>query len=1379
MKKIFTHPITRKTRLAIKAVVITFAVIIAVAFVTTLSVDLGPALKERAEREATNFMKRPMHMGRLSVHLWRGRFVVDDLVIEGLTAESRPFLAARRISVSMPWSTLVTRRVVFDAIEMVDWRMYIEAFADGKCPVIGGVAMCNNFPKFTRDTPREPSAWTTTLQYVRAHRGEVTYEDHGTPWSAVTRNVDLTMTRPTSEYRGQLSFSNGTIAIQSYVPMRADMTANLRVVDGKVFLDQIDLITDGARSALTGVVDLPRWPEQTYTIQSQIDFPRMREIFFARDTFTLSGEGDFTGTFHLFREVVNGRARNGRELKGTFQSPELGVNAYRFADLRGSVLWVPERLEVTDGSAALYGGTSTFDFKWGPLGIPGVRPTETFDAQYENVDLTEFTDFLETQGVRLAGRASGRNLLEWPQGLFAQHRGDGEIRVEPPPGTDLMTREIPADRINEAERRAFEPRGPFDNRTPQEPVPIGGSVTYRYGPDVVDLGPSRIATERTFVEFEGRTAYGGESRIPFHVTSSDWQESDRVFAGVLTAFGSRTNATDLGGYGSFDGLLTGSFRQSHIEGTFIGQRMRAFDVVWGSATGNAVIENSYADVSNVVLSSNDSTIHVDGRFAVGFPRRDGGEEINARIRIIRRPLSDLKHAFELDDYDVDGRFSGEFHVFGNYLTPFGFGQMAIVEGVAYGEPFETATSALRLEGEGVRMDSIALVKGGGRGTGAAYVGWNGNYSFNFDARRIPVESVALLQSSSTPPLSGFIDFTATGAATFELPRYDVRGSISDFFIGDEGIGQVVGEIGIAGELMTLKVEAASPRLAVSGSGRIDFTTAADAELSFSVADTSLDPYLRAFNPELSPFTTAIASGNIRVAGNLYDIDQLVVESTVDRLDLRLFDYRLRNATPIRMALDRHSVRVTEMRLLGEDTQLDISGVVNLHDERMAIRATGDAGLGILQGFVPNIRSSGRASLAATFEGPMRDPLVTGTMTVDDGRIRHFDLPHALENISGPVRFDTRGIRLDEVTAQLGGGPVRFRGSIDVERYSPTRLEIAMTGENMRLRFPEGMRSLVDADLTLEGPVEGPTLAGTVTVRSAVYTRQFGTGGSLFDLTGNATAAVPQGSGGPVTTLPLNYDVRITAPSTLRLENNQVRLTATADLQLRGTFDRPLIFGRADIDPRGEFTFEGRRYTITRGTIDFNNPIRIQPFFDIETETRVRVPGQTYRVIARAAGTFDRLTPSFEADPPLPEVEVLSLLFGDVAPGRDVEFTRFNTDITPQQQLLRERATRALTGGISSEVGRVVEQTFGVDTFQLTPSLVDPNAQSSRLDPAARLTIGKRLSDRIYLTYSRSLSSSTRDQIILLEYDQTDRFSWILSRNEDRTYALDVRVRHAF
>jgi hypothetical protein len=1364
VKKILSHPITRRTRRIVRGVVVTCAVMLAVALVTTITVDLGPTLKRQAEQQASRFLERPMRIGRMSVHLLRGSYVFEDLVIEGLTPQSRPFLTARRIDVSMTWGDLLQRRIVFDAIEMVDWNMYIEQTADGK----------NNMPRLTPRGPRGQSSWTTTLQYVRARRGEFTYDDKGTPWSTVARNLDVVVGRPTSEYRGQARFSDGTVRILNYEPMRADMDTTFRIVDGKVLLNRINLYADGTESVLSGEVDLRRWPEQTYQVRSQIDFPRMREIFFARDTFSLFGEGAFEGTFHLFKEAINGRTRTGRELKGTFSSDLAGVNDYRFGNLRGSVLWVPEKMEVTNASAGFYGGNARFEYLMAPLGQRGVPVRHRFDATYRDVDLTTFTNFLEWQGLRLAGRASGHNLLEWPSGRFAERRGGGDVRVDAPAGVDLMTRRMSPERIAAAEQRDA-PSGPFSNHLPLEPVAIEGSLSYALTPGWVDIGASRIATADTYVEFEGRTAYGAQSKIPFYVASSDWQESDRLFAGLMTAFGNRTNAIPIGGYGTFDGVMVNSFRAPRIEGRFSGERMRAFDVVWGSAIGAVMIENSYVDATNVVVTAGDSSVFADGRFSLGFPRRDRGEEINARIRIVRRPLIDLRHGFGLDEYDVDGRLSGEFHVYGNYLSPFGFGRMAILDGIAYGEMFESAVANVRLEGDGVRLDAIEVGKSTGRGTGAAYVGWkSGTYSFNFDARRIPVESIAVAQSA-TLPLSGLVDFTAGGSGTFASPRYDVRGTIRDFFVADEGIGEVAGDININNEVMTLKIEAASPRLAVSGAGRIALTPQMDAELSFNVADTSLDPYLRALEPRLSPFTTAVASGRVRVVGELADIDHLLVDAAIDRFDVSLFDYRLRNAAPIKLALDRHSIRVSEMRMVGEDTQLDVSGVVNLHDERIAMRASGDANLGILQGLVANIRSSGRAALEASFEGPMRAPLVTGTLRVQDGRIRQFQLPHALENISGPVRFDSRGISLEEVTARLGGGPVRFGGRIDLNGYQPGRIEVSMTGENMRLRFPEGMRSVVDANVTLTGTPEAATVGGNVTVRSAVYTRRFDTGGGLLDFAGSP--APPSVAGPPQATLPLRYDVQINAPSTLRIENNQAQIQATADLQLRGTFDRPLLFGRAEID-RGTVTFEGRRYLITRGTIDFNNPTRIEPFFDIETETRVRVPGETYRITLRATGTFDRLTPVFNADPPLPEVEILALLFSDVAPGQDVEFRQYASN-TPQQQLLRDRATRALTGAVSSEVGRVVEQTFGVDTFQLTPSLVDPNAQSSRLDPAARVTIGKRLSDRLYLTYSRSLSSSTRDQIILLEYDQTDRFSWILSRNEDRTYALDVRVRHAF
>jgi len=49
---------------------------------------------------------------------------------------------------------------------------------------------------------------------------------------------------------------------------------------------------------------------------------------------------------------------------------------------------------------------------------------------------------------------------------------------------------------------------------------------------------------------------------------------------------------------------------------------------------------------------------------------------------------------------------------------------------------------------------------------------------------------------------------------------------------------------------------------------------------------------------------------------------------------------------------------------------------------------------------------------------------------------------------------------------------------------------------------------------------------------------------------------------------------------------------------------PVILGHAEIE-RGRVYFQGNTYTIRRGSIDFDNPERIDPRFDIEAETRVR------------------------------------------------------------------------------------------------------------------------------------------------------------------------------
>ena len=44
---------------------------------------------------------------------------------------------------------------------------------------------------------------------------------------------------------------------------------------------------------------------------------------------------------------------------------------------------------------------------------------------------------------------------------------------------------------------------------------------------------------------------------------------------------------------------------------------------------DVVIENSYADVKNAVISAGASEIAARGLFSLGYPRKDGGEQINA------------------------------------------------------------------------------------------------------------------------------------------------------------------------------------------------------------------------------------------------------------------------------------------------------------------------------------------------------------------------------------------------------------------------------------------------------------------------------------------------------------------------------------------------------------------------------------------------------------------------------------------------------------------------------------------------------------------------------------------------------------------------------
>jgi hypothetical protein len=1342
------------------------AVAIAVAaalFVTFFSIDIGRfgQLKEWAERGGSKYIERSLHIGKISAFVTPGDFEVDDVVIEGLHPGDRPFFRAKRIQVHITWWNLLHKEVAIN-VRMTGWEIFIERWGPGK----------HNLPRLTHPSTG-PKRFTTTLASFESTDGAFGFEDHSTPWIVIAPNLRFDLVRSQNQYMGTASFSKGTVQIQHFLPMATAMTTRFTLDGSLVNLRHIDLTTDGAQTHVSGQVDFAHWPEQRYNVNSELDFKRMRELFFASETWDVSGTGNFTGIFHVYD--------GGQELAGNFRSDKAKVSGLEFSDLHGSLLWLPDRFEVTHADADFYGGRTRFTYAIEPLGKP-TGAIQQFSTDIENASVAALSRLMDLKGLQPTGRLRHAHAtMAWPSGRFRSDvQGHVELEVTPPEGEALATETL---RAIGPDPGHLLPKSEFNPTAPLGPLAMGGQIAFDFDGTSLSFDDSWAATTTTYFAFKGRTEYGATSTIPFHVTSLDWQQSDRLLAAVMTAAGSQAGAVELGGRGTFDGVLTKTFKDPHIAGKFAGEAIQAFHVAWGKVTGEAVIDNRYIDVTNGVIGTDldRASIRTSGRFSLGFPRADHGEEMRAHVAILNWPLDDLRHAFDQDDWPIDGLVASlDLDINGPYTGPFGSGRLRLTDGIAWKEHFESVSGDLTLRGNGLNMDRIAMTKGAGRVTGAALINWDDTYSFDAAGQGIKVESLDNFKVEQAP-LTGMLSFTAKGAGDFTSPQYEFGGTIRDLYAADEFVGEVTGHLSVANNRLTIdQLNTTSFRLQANGSGQIVLDDQYDAELTVRFLNTSIDPYLKFFAPRMSPYTRAIASGTVRVSGPLADYHHLSVFVTDVEGSLTMFDYELRNDGFISLTYQNDAVSIGRFQLTGEGTRLALTGGLSVADSTIAVNADGDASLAILQG--PNIHGGGHAVLKASATGSLSDPSISGYADVEGGSLRYRPLPRSFTDLTGRIKFDGSAVNLDELRGKFGDGDVKFGGSISMKNYLPDEFNLTAVGTAMRLRYPEGFSSTVNANLSLTGPVAAPLLAGRVDVLYAAYTKTIETEAGIAGL-----AAASAGGVGVVSEdlpaeiaeggYPISFNIQIHANRTLHIDNKKTAtIVGSADLTYRGTLDRPSLTGHLDIDS-GEVFLNGNRYKVLPGTIQFSNPVKLDPYFDVSAETRPRAGGQTFVVTVHASGTFDRLSLNFRSEPSLPSVDILTLLFGGTPDVGRAEQRSLQSQQAAYTTLMQSAAAQFLTSPISSRVGSVFEKTPVVDTVQIT-TMLPTESSFQQLSPSTRVTIGKRLSPKVYMTYARDITTS-QYEVILVEYEQSDRISWILSRNEDKTFALDFRIRHVF
>jgi translocation and assembly module TamB len=338
--------------------------------------------------------------------------------------------------------------------------------------------------------------------------------------------------------------------------------------------------------------------------------------------------------------------------------------------------------------------------------------------------------------------------------------------------------------------------------------------------------------------------------------------------------------------------------------------------------------------------------------------------------------------------------------------------------------------------------------------------------------------------------------------------------------------------------------------------------------------------------------------------------------------------------------------------------------------------------------------------------------------------------------------------------------VTLTGTLLLRGLSPDSFELGFVGQGLRLRYPEGLGATLDADLRMSGTSESQILSGRIDVSEATWSREYDLATGILVSRDTEGLGLLEEIDGETFLNNLRLDVAVTAPGTLRIRNSRATVDARAELQLRGTFAHPALLGRTEA-LRGELFLLGQRYRLLTGRVEFLDPSTIKPFFDLVAESRVR----SYRVELRITGTPDRFFPELSSDPPLRTVDILRLLSG--ASERDILIG------SEEEEIAGVGVASLLTERLSQEVGRRAERLFGLDRFSIDPFLVGQFA-----NPTARVSIGKQIYRDLSVSYSTNLNAAT-ETLILIEYSPEGPITWIISRDEEGAYGVDLRFRKSF
>ena len=914
-------------------------------------------------------------------------------------------------------------------------------------------------------------------------------------------------------------------------------------------------------------------------------------------------------------------------------------------------------------------------------------------------------------------------------------------------------------------------------RTRPDESPASGAIdaTYTQRDGSVDLRQFNLSLPESRLEAHGRLgAYplSSPSAISVNFQSDDLGEFDTVLNDLgLRREGRAGTAAlpaSLGGEAEFHGNWSGSLIDPHISG-----ELKAANVSvevpanpsdksgnpqilhWDTVEAAGSYSAARISIDRSELTHGPSVIHLDGTLAAAarasHPRFDANSELHMHLNAAKVQANELS-SYIGQTLPVSGELSAQIESNGPIHLLESSGWVQLDHGAIYGEAVSRARAQGRVEGHSVQISAITLTGEAGTIAGSGNFDMQSHrFQLTAQGTHIDISKVARLKQAGMPA-SGALGFSISGSGTFEDPNLQGQGKVVDLALGGEQIGDLQFNAHTANHALVydLATNFQSASLTAHGQTALGGDHATQAKLEFS--QFNIEGLLKAAHlPGISGQSSL--AGTVTVEGPLTHPEQLRGEVRLQELAVDLGGVHLKSEGPVHATLANSRISLDPLHITGEETDMRVQGTLDLKANRqLDLAANGSVNLKLAETLDPDLTASGTTTFQVEAHGPLGNPDLRGRVDFQDASLALEDLPNSLSQLRGTLEFNQNRLEVRSLTAMTGGGQVSVSGYLAYQHGIFADLSVA--GKGIRIRYPQGVSSLADANLQLQGPQNNLLLSGNVVVTRFTVSSDLDIAALATQATRIQPVAPPDAPSNHV-----RLDVHIQSSPQLNFQNAYAKLAGDVDLRLRGTLATPSLLGRVSIT-EGNAIIAGTRYELQRGDITFTNPVRIEPSIDLNATARV----EDYDITLGLHGTLNKMSVSYRSDPPLPEADVVALL----ALGR----TENEQQIYGQQQeqVLQNPATQALLGGaLNATVSSRVQKLFGAGAVR-----VDPNYLGVLGNSTTRITVEEQISKYVTLTYATDVNT-TAQQLLQAEIAINRHVSLLVARDESGVFSMVVKA----